>query len=181
MIYFKGITNSGIFARFYYSAFVLSHSLLTKLVSIPKNLLSVFYSKMRVNLWDNLTSIYFRHGDHDQVGGWLSLFLQCSSLHVRSFEWHPWAVWSLVLGCRLTLCSRWTTHRVDGLIVFWVGHLRHCGLCHLLLGLCSHFCDLRQASSTVVEEEHRFHQRAIKPGAGDKLRSWCLECPLTNC
>lgn len=69
VIYFKGITNSGIFVRLYYSAFVLSHSLLTKLVSIPKNLLSVFYSKMRVNLWDNLTSIYFRHGDHDRVGG----------------------------------------------------------------------------------------------------------------
>lgn len=150
-------------------------------ISITKNLFSVFYWKTRVNLWDNLISIYFRHGDHGRVGGWLSFFLQRSSLHIRSFEWHPWAVWLLVLGCRLTLRSRWITHRVDGLIVFWVGHLKHCGLCHLLLGLRSHVCDLRQAFSTIVEEEHRFRQWAIKPGAGDKLRSWCLECPLTDC
>lgn len=97
--YFKGISNSGIFARFYYSVFILFHSLVTKSVRI------YFYPKMRVNLWDNLTSVYFRHGDHGRAGGWLSLFLWCSSLHVRSFEWHPWAVWLLVLGCRLTLCT----------------------------------------------------------------------------
>lgn len=35
-------------------------------------------------------------------------------------------------------CARWTTHRVDGLILFWVGHLKHCGLCHLPLGLRGH-------------------------------------------